>query len=557
MALTPPGQARLARSTTVRPQPAPAPKKTPPKKPPTRPVGAADPAGAVPTIGGLTVAQLSKMTPAQILQYQALYEAQGPNYSQVPKVDFGALQQAAWQQAGAQVGELTAPYQAERERLKGQLATSREAATNFSAAFASIAGGGNAAIDDPAAQRYALENWGGSYVGGMAASLGAQLVAQLSSQFTARDAEYAGKILEIMDKRPDIAESIYKEVADDAAAQISEGRTIAEMSYKNQLGALATFAKAMGGTDSEITYVTQPGGGVVGFDKRTGEVVYTIPGTGSSGGGSSDTRLRSAGGKVYEQDPVTGKWKVAIDPGAGGSDEVQPRTTPSAVTKIGERALEKVTDKIWGMLGAPPETIVDAKSGKEVPNPAYAKAEAKYQAWLDSGKSFKSAMTRVISAIGPSLRKQKYTTAQINEAAYRIVAAEMDPPKGYKVPTAKTVANTWDVVTPKTGVVTSKGWSATHVTDNLGWGTKTAGDIMAKPGTPVGAPEDGTIVRHGSAQGGQSLYFQGRSGKLYWLGHIDGMLPPGTTAREDQPIAVISADHANPHLHIDVRGGSV
>jgi hypothetical protein len=57
-------------------------------------------------------------------------------------------------------------------------------------------------------------------------------------------------------------------------------------------------------------------------------------------------------------------------------------------------------------------------------------------------------------------------------------------------------------------LVTSKGWKASHETDGLGWGTKTAADIMAKPGTPVGAPESGTVVRLGSAQGGQSMYFR-------------------------------------------------
>jgi len=108
---------------------------------------------------------------------------------------------------------------------------------------------------------------------------------------------------------------------------------------------------------------------------------------------------------------------------------------------------------------------------------------------------------------------------------------------------------------PQGGVIyTSKGWAGTHVTDGLGWGTKTAGDIMANPGTIVDAPEDGQVVRWGSAQGGQSMYFKGVSGKTYWLGHIDGRLPVGTTVRANQPIARVSKDHPRPHLHIDVRG---
>jgi murein DD-endopeptidase MepM/ murein hydrolase activator NlpD len=102
-------------------------------------------------------------------------------------------------------------------------------------------------------------------------------------------------------------------------------------------------------------------------------------------------------------------------------------------------------------------------------------------------------------------------------------------------------------------VITSHGWKGSHVTDGLNWneGQKTAGDIMAKAGTPVGAPEDGVVVRWGSAQGGQALYFRGVSGKMYWMGHIDGRVPVGTKVRKDGQIAVISADHKNPHLHID------
>ena len=102
-------------------------------------------------------------------------------------------------------------------------------------------------------------------------------------------------------------------------------------------------------------------------------------------------------------------------------------------------------------------------------------------------------------------------------------------------------------------VITSNGWKGTHVTDGLDWnnGEKTAGDIMSPAGAPVGAPEDGTIVRWGSAQGGEALYFKGASGTMYWLGHIDGRLPVGTRVSKNQPIAKISSHHKTPHLHID------
>ena len=96
-------------------------------------------------------------------------------------------------------------------------------------------------------------------------------------------------------------------------------------------------------------------------------------------------------------------------------------------------------------------------------------------------------------------------------------------------------------------------WKGTHITDGLDWnnGAKTAVDIMARAGTSVGAPEAGTIIRHGSAQGGQALYFKGDSGALYWLGHIEDLGPVGQHYDRGGVIATISPHHAHPHLHID------
>jgi murein DD-endopeptidase MepM/ murein hydrolase activator NlpD len=99
--------------------------------------------------------------------------------------------------------------------------------------------------------------------------------------------------------------------------------------------------------------------------------------------------------------------------------------------------------------------------------------------------------------------------------------------------------------------------AATHVSDGLGWGTKTAVDIMASPGTPVGAPVDGVVTRLGSAQGGDSMYFTGDDGITRWLGHIDSRysLKPGTRVKAGQIISRISADHPRPHLHYDSGRG--
>ena len=99
-------------------------------------------------------------------------------------------------------------------------------------------------------------------------------------------------------------------------------------------------------------------------------------------------------------------------------------------------------------------------------------------------------------------------------------------------------------------------WQGTHITDGLDWnnGARTAADIMARPGTPVGSPVTGTVVRHGSAQGGQALYIDDDDPDTepdYWLGHITRLLPVGTRVKKGQPAAVISKDHPRPHLHID------
>lgn len=98
-------------------------------------------------------------------------------------------------------------------------------------------------------------------------------------------------------------------------------------------------------------------------------------------------------------------------------------------------------------------------------------------------------------------------------------------------------------------------WSGTHVTSGLGWGAKTAEDIMGHAGTKVGAPESGTVMywHPTGAQGGGSMMFKADSGRTYWLGHLANGVPGGTRLRAGQVLALISADHAAPHVHIDAR----
>lgn len=103
------------------------------------------------------------------------------------------------------------------------------------------------------------------------------------------------------------------------------------------------------------------------------------------------------------------------------------------------------------------------------------------------------------------------------------------------------------------GIVAPASFRSTHRTSNLGW---PAVDIMGRPGTPVGSPVDGTIVRHGSAQGGEALYIDDDDPDLepdFWLGHIDRRLPVGSRVRRGQLVARISGRHPRPHVHVARR----
>lgn len=94
----------------------------------------------------------------------------------------------------------------------------------------------------------------------------------------------------------------------------------------------------------------------------------------------------------------------------------------------------------------------------------------------------------------------------------------------------------------------------THKTDNLGW---PAVDIMGKPGARVGSPVSGTVVRHGSAQGGEALYIDGPDPDKkpdWWVGHVENRAPVGTRVKRGQTIASISGKHPRPHVHLARRG---
>jgi hypothetical protein len=96
-------------------------------------------------------------------------------------------------------------------------------------------------------------------------------------------------------------------------------------------------------------------------------------------------------------------------------------------------------------------------------------------------------------------------------------------------------------------------WNGTHVTDGLGWGTKTAEDIMLKAGTALGAPMAGTVEYYhpsGAQGGGSELFNPDQPGMHdFWIGHLDAGRV-GHVKRGGY-IARVSSRHSRPHVHID------
>lgn len=107
--------------------------------------------------------------------------------------------------------------------------------------------------------------------------------------------------------------------------------------------------------------------------------------------------------------------------------------------------------------------------------------------------------------------------------------------------------------------ITYNGQALTHQTDGLAG--YPAVDLFAKPGTPFLAPEDGRIVRLSGRGGnsgnvyGLSVYFQGRSGKLYYITHLGTTGRPGHY-RAGQPLGTVSDwKSGKPHAHVGIGGG--
>jgi murein DD-endopeptidase MepM/ murein hydrolase activator NlpD len=109
------------------------------------------------------------------------------------------------------------------------------------------------------------------------------------------------------------------------------------------------------------------------------------------------------------------------------------------------------------------------------------------------------------------------------------------------------------------GGITYSGQPLTHPTSGLAG--YPAVDLFADPGTPFLAPENGRVVRHSGRGGttggfyGWSVYFQGDSGRKYYVQHLNRKRATGRV-RKGQPLGTISPwEGGDPHAHVGIKGG--
>lgn len=321
-----------------------------------------------------------------------------------------------------------------------------------------------------------------------------------------------------------------------------------------------------GGTSSSSTKLTSrtlANGQVQWYDPYTGKPVGKPTGPTRASKGADAPNLqakRLANGQYVAWDPATGKqvgkpWGPTTKKGSGsgsdapGSYNLQMKNMgtytqawdPRTGKFVGPRYPVKKPAKDSGRPdGMTPTQVRTARTD------AYTIAKA----WSANGMK---------DAEGNPVKAQDLLREMINEGGIPFDIAVRQLAKFFK-PAAKWFKNK-PTAQQATASVTDKGvqvpisFTGTHVSDGLGWGTNTAQDIMGDPGTPVLAPESGRVVyfHPTGAQGGGSMLIRTDSGKEYWLGHIANGVKAGTRVRRGQRVAVISADHPRPHVHVDSR----
>lgn len=343
MAILPYGQ--LPAGYKYTPYPA---KKKPAAAPPKK-VGASDPYGA---LGGFTQLQNAYL--------DAL--ARPPDYSGVEPVNYDELRRLADTSATRGVQPYIDQVQDERGYQSARRDVSNQAATNFTAALASIFTGGKPGAEGEA---YSLSNFGGSYLAGVAATLGKQLMAQIGQTFNERDNELKQQLSVLMDKYPDEADKIYQDLVAGEEARVKEGRSIVDADYRSQIAALAAATKferdnaqgAGGAGKPYVSYFTDPATGARMGVRPDGSVARISGGKAAEpmSGSQVASLLSSADRKVVESMKNGASVKKAVldarrflrDNGVKNYGQWLPYTTPDGPTGMKPRDFPMPDGSIW------------------------------------------------------------------------------------------------------------------------------------------------------------------------------------------------------------------
>lgn len=144
------------------------------------------------------------------------------------------------------------------------------------------------------------------------------------------------------------------------------------------------------------------------------------------------------------------------------------------------------------------------------------------------------------------------------EALSRLPLAASVPSGGTGVPGGTAASSASPDYGPVEGGITYSGQKLTHETSGLGG--YPAVDLFANPGTPFKAPEPGKVVRHSGRGGtkggyyGYSVYFQGDSGRKYYIQHLNRQRAPRGRYKQGAVLGTVSPwDGGAPHAHVGVR----
>jgi murein DD-endopeptidase MepM/ murein hydrolase activator NlpD len=235
-----------------------------------------------------------------------------PDYSKVPKVDVKAA--ASYANAGAEktLAPVLSEYKQQWTDLAAREQVSLGASTAFTKALSDILTGGQSG---EAGRDYALKTFGGSFLGEIQTAEGLKMFVNLSREFDAQDAAIVANMNAAIAKRPDIYKSLYDDFVQQETANQKLGIALADSAYDHRMKAVALIlstrqkqeAAAAKTTRGQVIYAGD--GSSMLVDPVTGKKIADL------GGARPDTtnvQTQTVGKSLYERDPVTGEWNLAV-----------------------------------------------------------------------------------------------------------------------------------------------------------------------------------------------------------------------------------------------------